>query len=305
MLIIVDGNAMGHAHNNATRLSVGKFQTQAIYGYARMLRDLAEKYKGAKILVLWDGKAKFRYDLLPEYKAQRAEALKVDPKKQADRDAYNAQIPYIRKMIEMTGISQMMNEDLEADDLAGYFVSEFAPSGREIILITGDGDWKQLVAPNVKWHDPRSEGKWVTHENFHESTGFFTTDEFLQGKALIGDTSDNIKGVDKIGKVYAVEILARFKSVEEFFRQVDTGELVPKLVIHKNLASEQGRAIYRRNMTLMDLKNAQKPQPSATKITPGKYNEQGLKAMFERLAFQSILGHWDIWVAPFKARSAQ
>lgn len=303
MLILIDGNAMGHAHHNATKLSVGTFETQAVYGYARMLRDLLTKHgHNAGVIVLWDGHAQFRFEAFEGYKGKRNEALKADPKKQAHRDAYNAQKPFIYKAIELLGIGQMRHKHLEADDLAGYFVRK--NEGKEILLVTGDGDWKQLVRPGVTWFDPRGEGRWVTHDAFHESTGYFTPYEFLQGKALMGDTSDSIPGVGGIGEKGAPEFLAQFKTVENFFAKVDAGEFTPTKKAHKNLASPEGRAAFERNMKLMNLLDAPVPDRENSIITKAWFDEAKFRLLCDRFAFQSITSQWDDWISPFKLRNA-
>lgn len=301
MLILIDGNAMGHAHHNATTLTTGDFQTQAIYGFVRMLRDLTERQKGARILVLWDGTAQHRLDLFDGYKAQRAEVLKTDPEALARRIAYRKQVPYIKKATELLGVDQMMNERREADDLAGYFVKRLTGP---ITLTTGDGDWKQLVRPNVAWFDPRKDGRWVTHETFQQTTGYFTPEEFLQGKALMGDTSDSIPGIDGLGEKRAAELLAKYRSVDAFFAAWDRGEIKSSAKYIANLVSPAGRAIYARNLVLMDLLNPLEPDRALNRLTRGAYNPDQLRRLFERLGFVSLLNQWGAWTSPFATRTS-
>src|ERR1700752_684194 len=97
-IILVDGNSMGHANHNGSVLTVGGFQTQAIYGMLRTLRALRQGYTGdVGIQVLWDGKAQHRLAIYPEYKGNRKP---LDAKQAAHKEAYSRQVPLIEKAIE-------------------------------------------------------------------------------------------------------------------------------------------------------------------------------------------------------------
>jgi DNA polymerase I len=304
VLIVIDGNAMGHAHHNAskltTRLESGKeVQTQVIYGYARMLRDLYAKHPGAEIVVLWDGRAKFRYELYPDYKASRKKVLEDDPKKAADRQAYYDQIPLAKRAVTLMGIAQVRNSDLEADDLAGWFCRR--TKQRQVLLVTGDRDWWQLITPNVTWLDPRGEGKVVNASSFEQHSGYPTTEQFIQGKALMGDNSDSIAGVGGIGEKGAAKLIAEYGTVEAFFAKCDGG-FVPGSKALAGLASPEGRAKFARNLSLMDLARAPDPDRTRTTVEPGAWDEEKLRTLCERLGFMSILRQWDSWITPFYAR---
>lgn len=298
MHILIDGNAMGHAYHNMTTLTVGNFQTQAIFGFTKMIGKIAADHKDDEILVLWDGRAQFRYDLLPEYKANRD--TKDDPKREAHRQAYRKQVPLIRATLKTLGVKQAICPTHEADDLAGYLAPRIAQKDK-VLLITGDRDWLQLVSDNIEWFDPREEGKRVNMANFTDETGYFTPREFLQGKALMGDTSDNIPGVGGLGQKYASELLAEFGSVEAFLEKCDNGSFKPKYKRHKDLAFGPGREIYKRNMKLMDMTLA--PKPEGTIYEPGQFNEEEFRKICDRLAFFSIKREWSTFLAPFAYRA--
>lgn len=296
MLILIDGNAMGHVHHNGTTLTCGTMQTQAVYGFTRMLRDMRHSHPNARMMVLWDGRAQFRYDLYPEYKGNRD--VKDDPKKQAHRDAYRAQTPYIKGMTKALGIAQVRSPELEADDLAGFFVSR-ERERESILLVTGDRDWLQLVDEQVAWLDPRGGGKRIDLTNFLDMTGYHSPVEFLQGKALMGDSSDTITGVGGIGEKGAPLFLAEHRTVWDFFAKVDEGKFVPKKKPHQKLASPEGRAIFERNMALMDLMTPRKPDPTTLEVDKGPVRLDYAKRLCEKLGFLSILNQWDEWSRPF------
>lgn len=306
MLNFIDGNAMGHAHHRATALSFRGMPTQAIFGYMNMLRKLRLENPGMAIVVLWDGHAKWRYDLYPGYKGAREEKLK-DPDELKLRNEYRDQVPAIKKVVQLLGIKQIVAPDHEADDLAGYYVR--ATTGIPKRLTTGDEDWLQLVDASTEWNDPRNGGikPTVNHLNFHERTGYATTGEFLEGKVLQGDTSDSINGIVDIGPKTAVEFIAEHRSVQAFFDKVDSGVYKPKtrksktaksLHPEQTIASPEGRQLFARNMKLMDLRNP-RVQGHEIQRTEGTFNPVAVRTLAERLGFVSITRAFDNWIGPF------
>ncbi len=293
MLNILDGNALGNAHHAATRLSFKGMQTQAVYGYVRMMREMLVTGAQHSFLVLWDGRAKRRFELLPTYKIDREQRLE-DPVQLAQKNAYRAQVPVIRKALTLLGFDQLVAPDFEADDIAGLLVKRHPTIKKR--LITGDGDWLQLIDDNCEWYDPRKDGKRVTHATFHESTGYFTPTEFLQGKALQGDTSDSIPGVGGIGEKGAALLLAEHRSVEAFFAKVDAGWVPTGKKLREFAAT--GRQIFERNMQLMDLRDPDIPK-GVIQITEGFFEPEKFHTLCSRLGFASITRSFSEWIKPF------
>ena len=224
LTILIDGNSIGHAAHHVTRLVAGDMQTQAVYGFIRSLRELRVRHPLATIYVLWDGKAQFRYDLCPEYKSNRNN----DPKKKAVKEAYKAQMPFIKRAVRALGVVQMLSYIHEADDLAGLLVSKIMKKpDQEILMISGDQDWAQLVREGVTWRDPRENDRVINLANFAEKTGYRTPLSFLEGKALHGDSSDCIPGVGGIGEGTAPLLLAEHGSVRAFIKGCDEGTIKP------------------------------------------------------------------------------
>lgn len=294
--IIIDGNSIGHANHNGTKLSVGELQTQAIFGVLKSVRGFIEMYPGWKPIVLWDGDSKWRKEIYPEYKANRKPK---DEKSLLHKEAYKTQVPFIRKGLQLLGVRQLLANSYEADDLAGIFSKVLSSNENPAVVITGDKDWLQMVNENVSWFDPIRDRK-VGLGNFFESTGYFTTEQFLDGKALMGDTSDNISGVGGIGEKGAPEFIAEFKSVENFFKLVDDGKFIPKKKAHQNLASEEGRNAYRRNIKLMNLLSVPNPPKEDVVIFKQSYNREAFQVFCEKLAFASVLREFDTFLKPFE-----
>jgi 5'-3' exonuclease len=300
--ILLDFNSIGRASHATTKLTVGTFQTQAIFGFLRTVGALCREYPGWQLLSLGDGRAEHRFAMLPTYKEKRELSL-VDPVKAADRAAYKAQVPFIEKGLDLLGVPHMVNSALEADDLAGYFVPRLSAKG-EVLLVTGDSDWWQLINENCRWFDPRKGGSHVRHADFFEKTGYFTPRQYIEGKALIGDSTDDIPPAGGIGKGGAPEFMAQFGSMQAFRDQCDSGAFVPKLKKHVDLWKGDPRANWDRNIALMDLLSQPHPDPTRTKITQGTLNEPAFRALCERLCFNSILREWDHILKPFRERWA-
>lgn len=295
-VLIIDGNSIGYASHYATKLTAGELETQAVFGFLRTMRELVLTYPNYKPIVLWDGKAQWRYELCPSYKSNR----KNDPKKLKIREAYVAQRPYIARGLNALGIHQLTVKTHEADDMAGHLVEKLSKNAdNKIQLITGDGDWLQLVRPNVSWRDMRNDAKQVDSNNFYDKTGFKTPYAFLQGKCLQGDSSDVIPGVAKIGEKTAPLFLAEFGSVSNFWHMVDTGAYKPTKKSHITLAEKESRKAFARNLKMMQLIKVARPDPSDVVNDSGKFDKDKFVELCEELAFNSIIKTVDVFVAPF------
>lgn len=295
--LLIDANSIGRAAAHATKLTANGMETQAIFGFLKTMKVLRTRMTTYTPLVLWDGRAEWRYKLYPGYKGKR----NSDPKKLAEKAAYDKQVPYIEQALRALGVRQLKVADMEADDLAGYFSRKLAADpNNKVGLITGDEDWRQLVRPNVWWRDMRDDSKFVDHKNFFDKTGCKSTFQFLESKILQGDTSDDIGGVGGLGEKGAPEFLAEFGTVRNFWQQVDSGAFVPRYVKHKNLASPDGRALYKRNFQLMQLFRVEAPKKELTKLDAGKFDIDAFAGICEELSFVSILKNLNEFTTLFK-----
>lgn len=286
---VIDGNSIGYAAHYGTVLKSGDQQTQAIFGVARTLIELRTSHPDTKPIVVWDGRANWRFDLCPSYKSNRHSD---DPKKEAIREAYKQQAPYIRQILKSMGVSQMQSKIHEADDLAALIVKAKKPDDK-ITLITGDRDWLQLVRHGVIWCDTRSKDV-VTTGNFFEYTGFMTPEAFLDGKCLKGDNSDAIPGVGGIGEKGAPQFVATYGSVQNFFNGVDAGVIKPTKKAHRRLASTEGREIFERNRKVMSLFDVPPLDPKELTVNDSRSkNRDEFVELCGRFAFQSFLKETD------------
>ena len=295
--LLIDGNSLGYANQHGmTRLSTGTQATHAVFGFLTTLRKLILPPTSARIpVVLWDGSASWRKELLPAYKANR----KDDPKKLKIKEEYESQGPYIQRSLEYLGIDQIRSPTCEADDLAGAYARFLVHKGFDVELITGDQDWLQLVNPKVVWYDPIRDRR-VDIMNFEDFTGCANVNQFIQVKALMGDTSDNIKGVGGIGEKRAKELIQKYGGVAQFMTRAheDGTAGLPKY-LRDFVEQDEKREAFRRNVKLMHL-DGKHPSIKDKFIVYGKFNREAFTDLCNELAFMSISGNMDSWLKPFE-----
>lgn len=237
-IIIVDGNSLGRtAHRYKKRLIRGNFETQAINGFLEIFTDIYNRHKDEypNIIVLWDGKSKLRYDLLSSYKGTRhitPEDIEIDKH-------YDIQMPYIKNMLDALGVRQYCASDFEADDIAGYFVRRGAKDNRKIMLISNDHDWRQYVDENTSVFSPKGSNTHILdHTNFSDYINL-TTRQFIQYKALLGDSSDNIPGIKGIGHKTSIALLQEFQSVENLIKEYTSNGITE--ILQQNVVLKRAR----------------------------------------------------------------
>lgn len=301
--LIVDGNSLGHFANNGSKLSLGEFQIQAVYGFLRTLRNALAAHPGYWPMVLWDG-IPWRHRMFPDYKAQRENAnTKHEVAQLAMRDAYKRQRPMIQIGLRLLGVPQVSALNMEADDLAGLVVDRYAAQGR-VVLFTGDKDWIQLVGKNVIWKDFANK-RVITEKNFEEMTGAATPRQFVEIKALAGDGGDNIGGVGGIGEKGAIEFLKTYGSFNEFLNRVTLEKTIDINSLPKKfraLIEDESKAIiFDRNIRLMDLRTPHRPKPEGLNIDRGAPGIAGFRIFCDRLLFASITQELEEWLRVFPA----
>ncbi|MGZ8172962.1 MAG: 5'-3' exonuclease H3TH domain-containing protein [Methylobacter sp.] len=307
--LLIDGNSVGRAAHSASKLTVGGDEVQAVYGFIRTLQGLLRAYPNSIPICLWDGRAQWRFDLFPLYKSNRSD----NAEKIKDNEAYKAQVPKIKRLLNSLGVMQMIDPAAEADDLAGYFSRKLAAvKQNSVTLVTGDQDWCQLVSHNVDWLDHRVS-KYCNVKNFKEFTGFDSTSQFVEAKCLTGDASDNIPGIGGMGEKGVVEFLRQYGSVEKFLIAYDYKAIAPGSLSKtiqrfadneapadssKYGRMEKARDAYYRNLKLMQLR-FYAPSKATLKVDKGEFDLSLFRELCENLMFKSIIRQLDIWTLPF------
>lgn len=224
-IILIDGSSyLYRAYHALPPLSNSKGQaTHAIYGMITMLKSLCDRYQTEKMAVIMDAKGKtFRSDLYPEYKAHRP------PMPEDLRE----QIPFIHQIIEAMGLPLLSISGVEADDVIGTLAQQALEEKSEVIIATGDKDLTQLVNDHITLINTMTNTKFDV-EKVIEKFGL-PPKQIIDYLALMGDASDNIPGLPKVGPKTAVKWLNTYGSVESIIENASkiTGKVGESLRSH-------------------------------------------------------------------------
>ena len=200
--------------------------TGGVYGFVSLAIELIKKLEPDYVAVAWDKRGtniRKRRELYPEYKAGR---------KPAPDDFYQ-QILILMELLDAFGWPLYELDDYEADDIMGAFARQAEARGVQTCLLTSDLDALQLVSPLTKVYAMKNGLRNIeefTAEYFEQKYGI-RTDQFLDLKALKGDSSDNLPGVPGVGEKTAVKLLQSYDTLDGVYAHVDeqTGALRAKL----------------------------------------------------------------------------
>ena len=207
-LLLVDGHSTAFRAYYAIkgRFTNRKgFHTNAIFGFFNILWHTMEEVKPDELAICFDRKEPtFRHEMFPEYKGTRKP---MDPE-------LREQIPVLMDMLQEAGVKVLIKAGYEADDLIGTLAKEGVKAGKQVRILSGDRDLLQLVEENIQVILPKTAGTEVYTPALVEEKYGVSPEGFLQMKGLMGDTSDNIPGVPKIGEKTAMKIIQTFGTVE-------------------------------------------------------------------------------------------
>jgi 5'-3' exonuclease len=323
--LLIDVNNIGFAATSMRVLKVGEQETQGVLGVLKSVRAMVATYPQLRPMLLWDGES-WRKKEIEGYKANRDKTGELKPyeeQQQRIRASWKSQRRLVARGLKLCGVPQLSAANLEADDLVAMLVRRYVPTGAKVLMITGDKDWLQLVQPGCAWHDPIQK-KRITAETFPDKVGYMkqkTTKQadgsklvediewrgcpnpkaYLEVKALMGDASDEIEGVGGIGDKGAIDLVRKFGSVQKFFEAVE----IDKVDVPKKLAdfcgSSDKKAIFYRNLRLMDLNHPDVPKPVRPKLIQPEFNVEAFTEFCEELLFNSITSDVDTFMEPFYA----
>src|SRR5213595_1595810 len=178
--------------------------TNAVYIFVTMLRKLLNEHQPSYIAASFDLPGPtFRDELASDYKANRAPM----PGELAE------QIPMVHAACEALGVPILNSERYEADDVIGTLAEKAAAAGFDVVIVTGDKDFFQLVRDGIKVYNPKEEGTWYDSAGVLEKFGV-APEQVVDVLALMGDTIDNIKGVPRIGEKGASELIVKYGTLD-------------------------------------------------------------------------------------------
>ena len=199
-------------------------QTNAVYGFTTTLMKIIREHQPHGLAVAFDEKGPtLRHEEYKAYKAQRPPMP----------EGMSVQIPYIHRVVEALNIPALRQAGYEADDLIGTLACQAERAGFEVVIVTGDKDMFQLLAPHIRIYDP-VKNKWFGEAECRERYGVEPA-RVVEVMGLMGDSTDNIPGVKGIGEKTAIKLIAQFGTIDELLRRVE--EVTPVRI--KTLLTEQ------------------------------------------------------------------
>lgn len=277
-IILVDGNNLlfrsyyATAYNGNFMKNSKGFPTNALFGFSNMINKIILEEKPTYILVAFDKGKTFRHEKYNEYKAGRIEMPYE----------LRLQFPIAKKLLELMGIKYYEIENYEADDIIGTF-SKFCDNTKYTgTIISSDKDLLQLITDSVDIKLLKSKD-YIRYnpESFYEEYKIKPIN-IIDLKSLMGDSSDNIKGVKGIGEKTALKLLQEYKTLNGIYENIDkiSGKTKEKLIDGKNDA-----------YISYELATIVTNVPIEISIDDIKYkgNQTGLNDLYEELEFYSFL----------------
>ncbi|HEL1749674.1 TPA: DNA polymerase I [Streptococcus suis] len=249
-LLLIDGSSVAFRAFFALYNQIDRFKsptglhTNAIYGFNLMLDHMMKRIEPTHILVAFDaGKTTFRTEMYADYKAGRAKTP----------DEFREQFPFIRQMLDAMGVKHYELDQYEADDIIGTLdkMAERTEIPFDVIIVSGDKDLIQLTDENTVVEISKkgvAEFEEFTPAYLMEKMGITPT-QFIDLKALMGDKSDNIPGVTKIGEKTGLKLLTEFGSLDGIYENIDS---MKASKMKENLIADKEKAFLSRTLAIID-----------------------------------------------------
>ncbi len=285
-IVLIDGHSiLNRAFYGLPDLTNAEgLHTNAVYGFLTIMFKILEEEKPDYLTVAFDVHAPtFRHEMYAEYKGTRkpmAEELRQ-------------QVPVIKEVLHAMGVVTIECPGLEADDLLGTLSKRCEEQGMEVSIISGDRDLLQLATEHVKIRIPKTKQGRTDVEDYYaddvKERYQVTPREFIDLKALMGDSSDNIPGVPSIGEKTATKIITEYHSIENAHEHA--GEIKPPRA-SKALTEHWDMAVMSKELATINV-TADFPYELEEARLGNLYTEEAY-AWFQKLQFKNLLSRFDV-----------
>ncbi len=284
-IVLIDGHSiLNRAFYGVPDLtnSAG-LHTNAVYGFLNILFKILEEESPDYLTVAFDVKAPtFRHEIYKEYKGTR----KPMP------EELRQQVPALKEVLTAMGIKMMEKAGLEADDILGTLAKKAEKEGMEVSLVSGDRDLLQIATDVIKIRIPKTKGGKTEIEDYYaadvKEKYQVTPTAFIELKALMGDTADNIPGVPKVGEKTATELMVQFGTLENLYTHVDE---VGKKSVRESLINNKELAYL--SKTLAEI-NVDSPLDfSFEEARVHDFYTEEAYVVFKKLEFKNLLSHFE------------
>lgn len=279
-LLLIDAYALVYRAyyaflNRPMRNSLG-LNTSPIFGFLKSIVDARKRFTPSHIAVAFDRSGPtFRTEMYPDYKAQR----------EATPEDIRAAVPVIKQLLEALNIKWLDMSGFEADDIIGSLAKQADCAEFEVIMLSPDKDYAQLLAPNIMIAKPPRAGsdmQLITDKDFCNTHNLHNPMQFVDVLALWGDVADNIKGVPQVGEKTAFKLISRFGNIETLLQH--THELKPAL--RKNL--EQAHQLLQLNRKLVTIRTDLPLNLAYSQLAIAKPQADQAIPLFQNLEFRTL-----------------
>ena len=283
LLMIMDGHAMVHrsfraisTQRHLTVNATGEDVT-GVYGFANVFLRALNEWNPTYCAIAFDMPAPtFRHKKFPEYKAQR----------EATPEELRPQFGRVKQLMEAFGVAVFELEGWEADDVIGTLSAQAEKMGIDSVILTGDRDTFQLISPRVRVDLASSiqDRKVYDEEALQERYSGLTAAQQTDFKALLGDTSDNIPGVPKVGEKTAIALLNDYQDLEGIYEHI---EEVTRPSVKASLAEFKDRAFANRDLMAIDRESPVELDLEGAKF--GDFDRNSVVQLMTELEFFTVI----------------
>lgn len=284
-LVLIDGHSiLNRAFYGVPDLtnSTG-LHTNAVYGFLNILFKILEEENPDYLTVAFDVKAPtFRHEMYQEYKGTRK------PMPQELRQ----QVPVLKEVLAAMRIKMMEKAGLEADDILGTLAKRAQAEGMAVSLVSGDRDLLQVATDVIKIRIPKTRGGKTEIEDYYaadvEAKYQVNPIQFIDLKALMGDTADNIPGVPKVGEKTATELMVQFGSLDNIYAHIDE---VKKNAVRESLKNHEQLARLSKELATIKVDSPLEFSFDEAKVQ-NFYTEEAY-VVFKKLEFKNLLSKFE------------
>ena len=284
-LVLVDGHSiLNRAFYGMPDLTNSSgLHTGAVFGFLNILFKILDEEKADYLTVAFDVHAPtFRHDVYKEYKGTR----KPMP------EELREQVPLVKKALQAMGVQIREQAGLEADDILGTLARRGEEEGMEVALLSGDRDLLQIATDRICVRIPKTRQGQTVIENYYAEDVLreykVTPKAFIDVKALMGDSSDNVPGVPKVGEKTATQLIVDYGSVDGVYEHLDE---IKKPALKKNLAENEDLA--RLSLFLVTIKTDCEISTDWEEARLGNLYTPEAFRLFTELNFRALLPRFD------------
>ena len=284
-LVLIDGHSILHRafYGVPDLTNVEGLHTNAIYGFLNILFKILDEEQPDFLAVAFDMHAPtFRHQLFEAYKGTR----------KAMPDELREQVPVMKEVLRAMKVQIMECEGLEADDILGTLAKKAQAQGLEVTLVSGDRDLLQIADDHIKIRIPKTKmGRTQIEDYFPkdvEAAFGVNPTQFIDLKALMGDSSDNIPGVPKVGEKTAAELMAAYGSLDNIYTHV---EEISKKSVRESLQNNKELAYLSKVLATIKI-DCEIDLDYDQAVADGFFTDEAY-ALFKKLEFKNMLARFE------------